>query len=67
MPVRQACPDLPLVPGEVVVARPDAHLLVVDDRIVLGSGPRENGSRPSHDAMLRFAALARRSRVSARC
>jgi two-component system chemotaxis response regulator CheB len=63
LPVRQARPDLPLVPGEVVVAHPDAHLLVVDDRIVLGSGPRENGSRPSHDAMLRSAALARRSRV----
>ena len=63
MPVRQARRGLPLVPGEVVVAHPDAHLLVVDDRIVLGSGPRENGSRPSHDAMLRSVALARRTRV----
>ena len=63
LPVRQARRDLPLVPGEVVVAHPDAHLLVVDDRIVLGSGPRENGSRPSHDAMLRSAALARGTRV----
>lgn len=63
MPVRQARPGLPLVPGEVVVAHPDAHLLVVDDHVVLGSGPRENGSRPSHDAMLRSAALARGSRV----
>jgi two-component system, chemotaxis family, protein-glutamate methylesterase/glutaminase len=63
LPVRQGRPDMPLVAGEVVVAHPDAHLLVVDDRIVLGSGPRENGSRPSHDAMLRSAALARRSRV----
>jgi two-component system chemotaxis response regulator CheB len=63
MPVREARAGLPLVAGEVVVAHPDAHLLVVDDRIVLGSGPRENGSRPSHDAMLRSVALARRSRV----
>jgi two-component system chemotaxis response regulator CheB len=63
MPVRTARPHLPLMPGEVVVAHPDAHLLVVDEQIVLGSGPRENGSRPSHDAMLRSAALARRSRV----
>ena len=63
LPVRQARPDMPLVAGEVVVAHPDAHLLVVDDRVVLGRGPRENGSRPSHDAMLRSAALARRSRV----
>jgi two-component system, chemotaxis family, protein-glutamate methylesterase/glutaminase len=65
LPVRQARPDMPLVPGEVVVAHPDAHLLVVDDRIVLGSGPRENGARPSHDAMLRSVALARRGRVVA--
>ena len=54
---------LPVVPGQVVVAHPDAHLLVVDDRIVLGRGPRENGSRPSHDAMLRAAALARGPRA----
>lgn len=54
---------LPLVPGQVVVAHPDAHLLVVGDRIVLGRGPRENGSRPSHDAMLRAAALARGPRA----
>ena len=63
LPVRDARPGLAVVPGEVVVAHPDAHLLVVDDRIVLGTGPRENGSRPSHDAMLRSVALARRSRV----
>lgn len=63
LPVRQARAGMPLLPGEVVVAHPDAHLLVVDDHVVLGSGPRENGSRPSHDAMLRSVALARRTRV----
>ena len=63
LPVRSARNGLPLVLGEVVVANPDAHLLVVDDHVVLGTGPRENGSRPSHDAMLRSVALARRSRV----
>lgn len=63
LPVRPARHGLAVVPGEVVVAHPDAHLLVVDDRIVLGNGPRENGSRPSHDAMLRSAALARGTRV----
>ena len=65
MPVRQARDRMPLVPGEVVVAHPDAHLLVVEDHIVLGRGPQENGSRPSHDAMLRAAALARGPRVVA--
>jgi len=63
MPVRQAHAGQAVVPGEVVVAHPDAHLLVVDDHVVLGTGPRENGSRPSHDAMLRSVALARRTRV----
>lgn len=61
--VVQAEDGLPLTPGQVVVAHPDAHLIVVDDRVVLGRGPRENGSRPSHDTMLRAAALARGPRV----
>ena len=63
LPVRQARDGMRLEAGEVVVAHPDAHLLVVDDQIALGRGARENGSRPSHDAMLRAAALARGPRV----
>ena len=63
LPVRQARDGMRLVTGEVVVAHPDAHLLVVDDRVVLGRGARENGARPSHDAMLRAAALERGPRV----
>jgi two-component system chemotaxis response regulator CheB len=58
-----AAQDLPLVPGQVVVARPDSHLLVSEDRIVLGRGGRENGHRPAHDAMLRSVALARGPRA----
>lgn len=65
LPVRQARTGMQVTAGEVVVAHPDAHLLVVDDELVLGHGPRENGSRPSHDAMLRSAALARGPRVVA--
>ena len=63
LPVRAARDGMVLSPGEVVVAHPDAHLIVVDGRVVLGRGPKENGSRPSHDAMLRAAALAAGTRV----
>jgi two-component system chemotaxis response regulator CheB len=62
LPVVQALEGLPVVPGQVVVARPDAHLLVLEDQIVLGHGATENGARPSHDAMLRSVALARQER-----
>ena len=65
LPVRQGRPGHRVVPGEVVVAPPDAHLLLIDDEIVLGRGAKENGSRPAHDAMFRAAALARGPRVVA--
>jgi two-component system, chemotaxis family, protein-glutamate methylesterase/glutaminase len=41
---------------QIFVAPPDRHLLLVDGRLHLGTGPRENNSRPSIDAMLRSAA-----------
>lgn len=55
--VRVAEHGMPLVAGEVLAAPPDHHLLVRSGRVVLGRGPRENGHRPSHDAMLRAVAL----------
>ncbi|MCU1599730.1 MAG: chemotaxis protein CheB [Frankiales bacterium] len=58
-----AADGLVLVPGQVVVGVPDRHLLVVEDQVVLGRGARENGHRPSHDAMLRSAALLRGPRT----
>lgn len=63
LPVVLAEDGMQIRRGQVVVAHPDAHLLVVDDRVVLGRGPRENGARPSHDAMMRSAALARGPRT----
>lgn len=47
--------------GHVYVAQPDRHLMVRDGRIVLSQEPRESGSRPAVDAMLRSLASASRA------
>lgn len=42
--------------GHIYIAPPDRHLLLDGERLVLGSGPRENSSRPAIDPMLRSVA-----------
>ena len=50
-------------PGVIYVARPDHHLLVEDDKILIRRGPKENRFRPSIDALFRSVAYTYGSRV----
>lgn len=45
-------------PGFVYVAPPDHHLLIDDGHIAVKRGPKENGFRPSIDALFRSAAYS---------
>lgn len=47
-----------LAPGHIYVGRPNRHLLVADDRLILSEGPTENGHRPAINALFRSVALS---------
>lgn len=50
-------------PGIIYSAPPGAHLLVKEDRVVIGHGPPENRFRPSIDVLFRSAAVSHKERV----
>lgn len=60
MPVRHATDGEPIVPGRVLVAPPDEHLVVVAEGerayVRLVHGPKENHCRPAIDPLFRSAA-----------
>lgn len=54
-----------LRPGHAYVAPVDHHLLVIDNMVRLGRGPRENMARPAIDPLFRSVAMSYGSRVIA--
>jgi two-component system, chemotaxis family, protein-glutamate methylesterase/glutaminase len=63
MRVVRAVDGAPIERGCIYVAVPDHHLMVIDGTIRLGSGPRENMTRPAIDPLFRSAALSYGSRT----
>jgi two-component system chemotaxis response regulator CheB len=61
--VREAADKTPLVPGHVVVAPPDYHMLIETGECALSSDPPVQFSRPSVDVLLESASEAYRERA----
>lgn len=63
LPAVLAADGLVLQQGQIVVARPGFHLLVRDGRIHLGTGPKENRSKPAIDPLFRSVAATHGGRA----
>ena len=63
IPVTTAVDGERLQQGHIYVAAADHHLIVLDDTIRLGRGPRENLARPAIDPLLRSVGLSHGSRA----
>jgi two-component system chemotaxis response regulator CheB len=50
-------------PGRIYIARPDNHLLIKKNKVLVSKGARENRNRPGIDPLFRSAAVAHGSRV----
>ena len=58
LPCEIATHDQPFEKGHVYVAPPNHHLLLKENRMIIGHGPEENRWRPSIDVLFRSAAVA---------
>lgn len=58
MPCSLAVNGAPIKKDHIYIARPNQHLLLKDDHLLLGAGPEENRFRPSIDVLFRSAAAA---------
>jgi two-component system chemotaxis response regulator CheB len=56
LPVRFVKEGEPLQKGQIHLAPPDRHFLIINGRAVLGHGSRENNCRPAIDPMMRSVA-----------
>jgi two-component system chemotaxis response regulator CheB len=63
LPARHAIHGEAIVPGRIYVAPPDTHLMLRPGYVQVLRGPKENGFRPSVDALFRTASIAYGSRV----
>ncbi|MGH8176021.1 MAG: chemotaxis protein CheB [Steroidobacter sp.] len=63
LPVRSPRGDLEIRDGQIIVARPDHHLIVQQGKVLSSCGPRENMWRPAIDVLFRTAAVTYGSRV----
>lgn len=48
----------PIKKDNIYIARPNQHMLIKDNKFILGAGPEENRFRPSIDVLFRSAAVA---------
>ena len=63
MPTRLAEHNMPIAAGQVYVAPPDHHLIVVDSRVMLWRGPKVNRHRPAIDPLFESTAKVFGKRV----